>query len=75
MQIELLHRNDLRVAASRCAALDAECRALRGLSDASERDFAEVSAEGLRQTDGGRRFAFAERSWRNAAVNQFGSVR
>jgi hypothetical protein len=66
MQVELLHGNDLAVAAAGCATLDAKGWALRRLADAGEGDLAEVGAKGLREADGGRRLALAEGRGRDA---------
>ena len=51
VEVEVLHRHHLRVAAAGGAALDAEGRALRGLADAGEDALAELRAERLRETD------------------------
>jgi hypothetical protein len=61
VQVEILHRDDLRIAAACRAALDAEGRPLRGLADGGKDPFAEVRAQGLAQADGGGGLAFAER--------------
>ena len=47
VQVEVFHRDDLRIAAARCAALDAERRTLRGLPDAGEDSLPQVRAERL----------------------------
>jgi hypothetical protein len=74
LQIELLHGDDLGVAPARCAALDAERGALRGLSDAGKDVFVLVGPQSLRETswvksanhwggipDGGGALALAQR--------------
>ncbi len=49
MEIELLHRNDLAVAAARRAAFDAERGTLAGLANAGEHFLAEMRAQRLAQ--------------------------
>ena len=61
VQVELLHRRALRVAAARRAALDPKRRPHRRLADARDDRLAEVRAERLRQPDRRRRLALAER--------------
>ena len=61
VQVELLHRNDLRPAAAGRAALDAESRPHRRLPHAREDLVAEHGAERLTETNGRRRLALAER--------------
>src|SRR5215204_294887 len=63
MQIEILHRHDLAVAAARGATLDAENGAHRGLAHRHRRRLADV-LERLSQADGGRRLPLAQRGWR-----------
>ena len=58
VEVEILHRHDLRVAGSGRAALDAEDGAERGLADAQERLLAD-GAHALRERDRGRRLALA----------------
>ena len=58
VEVEVLHRHDLRVAGACGAALDPEHRAERGLAQAEHGVAADV-AEALRQRDGGRGLAFA----------------
>ena len=60
VEVHVLHRHDLRVAGSGGAALDAEHRADRGLSQAQHGPLAEL-AEGLGQRHGRRRLALAGR--------------
>jgi len=60
MQVEVLHRDDLAIAAAGRAALDAECRPHAGLADAGDGLVAE-DAQTLHQADAGRRLALAER--------------
>ena len=67
VEIELLHGNDLAVAAAGRAALDTEGRALAGLADAGENFLAEMRAEGLAESNGGGGFAFAERRGRDGS--------
>ena len=61
VQVEILHRDDLAVAAAGRAALDAEGRSLRGLADDGHDALAQVRTQRLRNTDGGGGLAFAER--------------
>ena len=61
MEIELLHRNDLAVAAARRTALDAERRSLARLADAGEDVLLQVGADRLAEPHRRRRLAFAER--------------
>ena len=58
VEVEILHRHDLRVAGAGRAALDAEDRAERGLADAQERLLAD-RAHALRERDRRRRLALA----------------
>jgi hypothetical protein len=58
MEVEVLHRDDLRVAAAGRAALDPEHRAERGLTQA-ERDFLANVTEPLGQRDRRGRFPLA----------------
>ena len=58
VEVQVLHRHDLRVAAARGAALDPEDRPERGLAQAEHRLAADV-AEALRERDRGRRLALA----------------
>ena len=60
VEVQVLHRDDLGVAAARGAALDAEHRAERRLADREHRLAAE-RAEPLRQRHRGRRLALARR--------------
>ena len=61
VEVHLLHRDHLRVSPARGAALDAERGAHRGLADARDAVLVQVRAHGLRQADGRRRLALAER--------------
>ena len=65
VQVEVLHRDDLRHAAARGAALDAEHRPERGLAQAGDRALAD-DAEALRQPDQRRRLALAGLGRRHA---------
>ena len=58
VEVQVLHRHDLRVAGAGRAALDAEDRAERGLADAQERLLAD-RAHALRERDRRRRLALA----------------
>src|SRR5262245_53994289 len=60
MQINVLHRHDLGIAAAGGPALDAEAWAERGLANTQHRLFAEI-IESISQTDGGRGLALARR--------------
>ena len=72
VQIELLHGHDLAVAAAGSAALDAEGRPLRGLTDGDGRRLADV-LHGLAQPDRGGRLALAQRRRRDGRdQNVFG---
>ena len=61
VEVKILHRHDLAVAAAGCAALDAECGTLRWLADAGDDAFAQLRAKGLAHADRGGRLAFAQR--------------
>ena len=60
VEVEVLHRDDLAVAAARGAALDAEHRAEARLADAHRRLLADP-VEALGEPDGRRGLALAER--------------
>ena len=60
VEVELLHRHDLRVAAARRAALDAERRPHRRLADRDDPALADVR-ERLPEADRGGRLALAQR--------------
>ncbi len=60
MQVDVFHRHHLRVAAARCAALDAEHRAERRLAQADHGLLADV-VERVAQAYGGRGLALARR--------------
>ena len=60
MQVDLVHRHDLRIPAARRAALDAEHRPERRLAQRDDRLFADAGHR-LSQPDGGGRFALAGR--------------
>ena len=75
MEIELLHRNDLAVAAARRAALDAERRTLAGLANAGEHFLAQVRAQRLAEADGGGGLAFAQRRGRDRGHHDVFAVR
>ncbi len=60
MQVDLVHRRDLRISAARRAALHAEARPERGLAQA-DRDALADARERVAETDRGRRLAFARR--------------
>ena len=64
VEVQVLHRDDLRVAAARGAALHAEDRAERGLAQAEHRLAAEL-AEALRERDRRRRLPLARRRRRD----------
>ncbi len=74
MEIELLHRNDLAVAAARRAALDAERRALAGLANAREHFLPQMRAQRLAEADGGGGLALAQRSGRDRGHHDVFSV-
>src|SRR6266436_3677291 len=60
MQIDVLHRHDLSVAAARGPALDAEAGPKRGLAQAQHRLFAEM-VERVGEADRGRGLTLARR--------------
>ena len=60
VEVEVLHGDDLAVAAAGGAALDAEDRAQRGLAD-GHRGAPADAVEPLREADGGGRLALAQR--------------
>ena len=64
VQVEVLHRHHLAVAAAGRAALDAEGRPLRRLAD-RRHDALAQHAQPLRQADGGRGLALAQRRRRD----------
>ena len=61
MQVEFLHRNDLCVTATRCAALDAESGPLGWLADRREDALTKVRAECLANANRCRRLTLAQR--------------
>src|SRR5258708_39032227 len=65
MEIDLLHRDDLAVAAAGGAALDAERRALAGLANAGEHLLAQVRSQALAEPYGGGGLPFPERRRRD----------
>ena len=58
MQVDVFHRQYLRVAAASCTALDAEDGAERGFAHGDDGFFAET-VQGVGKADGDRGFAFA----------------
>ncbi len=64
VEVDVLHRDHLRVAAARRAALHAEARPERGLAQRAHRLLADV-VQGIGETDGRCRLAFAGRSRRD----------
>jgi hypothetical protein len=60
VEVELLHGNDLGVAAARSATLDTEGGALAGLPQAGEALLVQVRSQALSKTDGGSRFALTK---------------
>ena len=64
VQVDVLHRHHLRIAAAGGAALDAEARPERGLAQAHHRLLADA-VETVAETDGRRRLAFAGRGRRD----------
>ena len=60
MQVHVLHRHDLRIAAAGRTALDAEIRPERGLADADDRLLADA-VQAVAEADGGGGLAFAGR--------------
>ena len=74
VDVDLLHRQDLAVAAACGAALEAEDRAKAGLADRSGRTHADP-VEALGEPDGRCRLAFAERRWRDRRYDDLLAVR
>lgn len=62
VKVELVHGDDLRVTSSGGSSLDSESGSLGGLTDAGEGGLAEVSSEGLSESNGGRGLALSEGS-------------
>ena len=60
MEVDVLHRHDLRIAAAGRTALDAEARAERGLADADDGLLADA-VQAVAEADRGRGLAFAGR--------------
>ena len=60
VQVEIFHRDDLRISAACRAALDAEGRSLRWLADDGDDALAEMRAQRLAQADRGGRLAFTK---------------
>ena len=60
VQVDVFHRNDLRIAAACCTALDAEDRAQRRLTQSDEHVLAEL-LHAVGQADSGRGLAFTGR--------------
>ena len=61
VQVDVFHRQNLGIAATRCAAFNAEYRPQRRFAQGDNGVFADV-AQRVRQTDGHGGFAFARRS-------------
>ena len=74
MEIEFCHWNDLRVTPTGRTALDTECRALTRLSNTRDRDLMEMSANSLRESNGGGRLSLAQRSRSNPSNDNVLSV-
>ena len=74
MEIELLHRNDLAIAATGSAAFNAEGRALAGLADACKYFLAQVRAQRLAEANGGGGFTFTEGRWGDGGDHDVFSV-
>src|SRR3954453_8812580 len=68
VEVEVLHRHDLRVAAAGRAALDAEGRPERRLADVGHRALADA-VHRLSQADRGQRLALAQRHRRHAGYD------
>ena len=64
VEVDVLHRHDLRIAAAGCAALHAEAGAERGLAQAQHRLLADV-VERVGEADRGRGLALACRRRRD----------
>ena len=65
VQVEVLHRDDLRVSAAGGAALDAERRSLGRLPNGRHHPLTQVRTECLRKSNGRGRLAFAKRRGRD----------
>ena len=65
MQIEIFHRNHLRITATGCAAFDSKGGTLGWLANTSDNAASQMRTQRLAQTDGCRGFAFAERGGGN----------
>src|SRR5262245_54758195 len=63
MEVDVLHRNDLRIAAAGRAAFDAETRTQAWLTQTNDRLFADA-IERVPQANSGRGFSLAGRGWR-----------
>jgi len=64
VEVEVLHGDDLRVAAAGRTAFDAKGRPLRWLADAADHVLAQ-HAQALSQADRGGRLAFSKWGWRD----------
>ena len=64
VEVDVLHRHDLRVAAARRPALHAEAGTERRFADATHCPFANV-VQAIREPDGRRGLALARRCWRD----------
>src|SRR6476646_6920789 len=69
MEVELLHRDDLAIAAAGRPALDAERRALAGLANTGEYFLAEMRSEALAEPDCGGSLPFTQGRWRDRGNN------
>src|SRR6266508_2228316 len=63
MQVEIFHRDDLRIATTRCATFDTERGPLRRLADHGNHALAKMRAKCLTQTNSCGGLAFPEGSW------------
>ena len=65
MQIEIFHRNDLAVAAARCAAFDVKSRTHAGLADAGHHAFSKMCSQALNEPKCCSRLSLTQRSRRD----------
>eukprot|EP00050_Salpingoeca_kvevrii_P017974 m.69679 g.69679 ORF g.69679 m.69679 type:complete len:436 (+) comp7835_c0_seq1:906-2213(+) len=74
MEVELVHRDDLRVAATSSATLDAKCGALRRLAQACNARRLEMRSKCLSEADCGGGLSLAKRRRRDATDNDILSI-
>ena len=74
MEVDVLHRQDLRVAAAGGAALDAEAGAEAGFAQ-GDHGFGADAVQRVAEADGGGGLALAGRGWGDAGDQDQGAVR